>query len=434
MNAKIFKRMTRSVFAGLLMATLLVVASCEKTVEPPPTPEPQPAKYTIKGTVINQATNAALPGVLVTMGLLTQTTTATGSFEFANLTTAGKYTLVFTKADFFSSTYSLEFIAAAPNHVLIYTLSATMVPYVPGVTPLNPINGGTIPVTGGVTTTLTIPANTTVKDANNVPVTGNINITAVTTPDIVVAGSVNNPGLAVLRFEPSGLQFSNPLPLVVDNTITGYRFPQIHLEFFNSLTNLWEIQPQPVTFVAATNDYSTTISHFSLYKVAFSSTVEELAPTTIVIEVTDSVIRNFSLVNLSVTSIRYKYNTGYKLEKPILTTLSELGITGTDATQIADLITTVIKNQFGGIAPVNSFSTTNGTIAVQRTVIPKWKLMTSGTQKILNKKYTIQVVKISDGTTKNIVINVNSAGDVALTMVDKIFDARDHGMGGGGTN
>lgn len=434
MNAKIFKKIIRMTFAGLMIVALAGVSSCKKTEEPLPTPEPQPAKYTIKGTVLNQATNAALPGVLVTMGALTATTTATGSFEFANLTTAGKYTLVLTKADFFSATYSIDFQAAGFNHTIVYTITATMVPYVPGVTPLNPIAGGTIPVTGGdIATSLTIPANTTVTDKNGVPVTGNINITAVTTSDIVIAGVNNNPGLTVLRFEPTGLQFSKPLPLVVDNPITGYRFSQMQLEFFNALTTLWEVQTQPVTFVSATNDYSTTISHFSLYKLSFTSAVTELPATTLPVVVTDDVIRNFSLVNLAVTKIRYKRNSGYMLEKPILTSLSDVGITGSDATELADLILEVVKNHFNGTSPVTAYTISDTELAVVRTVLPRYKLVTTGTQKIVNKQFTINLVKLSDSTTKTVIVNVNSADIVTLSMQDLVFDSHDHGMGGGGS-
>ncbi len=432
MNARIFKKIIRTTFAGLMIVALVGVSSCKKTEEPIPTPEPQPAKYTIKGTVVNQATNAALSGVLVTMGALTATTTATGSFEFANLTTAGKYTLVLTKADFFSATYSIDFQAAGPNHTIVYTITATMVPYVPGVTPLNPVNGGTISITSDLVTTLTVPANTTVTDKNGAAVTGSINITAVTTPDIIIAGAVNNPGLSVLRFEPSGYQFSKPLPLLIRNPLSGYRFSELQLEFFNPLTNLWEVQTQPVTYIGASNDYSTTISHFSTYKISVKHSSSALTPTEQVLEVADSVIRNFSLINLSVTKIRFARYSGYKLEKPILTSLSEAGIQGLDANLLNSLIISVLKIRFNGAVPQSDFVISNTELAVSRTVLPKYKLMTSGKQKIVNELITLKFTKNSDGTEKIVTIKVSSADAVTLQMVDKVFDAHDHGMGGGG--
>jgi len=440
MNAKNLKKIAKTVFAGLLIVALTGLASCKKTEEPTPTPEPQPAKYTIKGTVTNQETGALLSGVLVTMRTvvdgpaLTQTTTTTGAFEFANLAVAGKYILTFSKANFFNATSSLEFAAAGPNHTVVYTITAAMTPYVPGVTPLNPILGGVISVTGGLTTTITIPASTTVKDKLGATVTGSINITAITTSDIFIPGGNNYPGLIVLRFEPSGYQFSNPMPLLVRNPVTGYRFSKMLLEFYNETTNQWEVQTQPITYVSSTNDYSTTISHFSIYKEAIESTVEEQTPVNVSIEVTDSVIRNFSLTNLSVNKIRLKRYSGYKLDKPILTTLSDAGITGTDATTLETLLTNVIKDYNGGSAPVSQFSIVNDEVPVNRTIIPKYKLVTSGEQKIINKKITILLTKISDSSSKSIIINTSAADDVTLFMRDLVFDARDHAMGGGGTN
>ncbi|MFA6770743.1 MAG: carboxypeptidase regulatory-like domain-containing protein, partial [Bacteroidales bacterium] len=217
----------KGAFTLFLIISLAGIVSCEKKDEPVP-PAPLPAKYTIKGVVLNQQNNQALPGVLVTMGSLSKTTDASGNFEFKDLTTAGKYTLIFTKDDFFDATYSIEFPEAAPNHVLTLNLSVSMVPYVPGVTPIDPSTGGTINIVAETPASLTIPAGTTVTDKNDVPVTGSINITAVPTTNIV-SGTLNNPGLSVLRFEPSGLKFSNPLPLTIDNPLTSVRFSSVQL-------------------------------------------------------------------------------------------------------------------------------------------------------------------------------------------------------------
>src|SRR5665647_1307971 len=136
--SKIFTRLIRTTSVSLLIAALVGAASCTRVDDPIPTPEPLPATYTINGQVFNNTTMAVLAGVTVTMGTKTATTDATGKFSFANLTTAGKYTIVLTKANFFSATYSLEFPVAAPNHALIFNLTMTMVPYVPGITPIDP--------------------------------------------------------------------------------------------------------------------------------------------------------------------------------------------------------------------------------------------------------------------------------------------------------
>lgn len=271
MNAREkIRRIIRSIFTLFLIVSLSGLVSCEKNEQPVP-PTPQPAKYAITGVVLNQESNNPIAGVTVKMGTLTQTTTANGKFEFKDLENPGKYTLVFTKTDFFGATFSLDIPAAAPNHVITIDISVTMVPYVAGVTPLNPTIGGTINISGASTTSLTIPAGTTVTDKDNKAVTGSINITAVNTPDIL-SGTLDNPGLAILRFEPSGLKFSKPLPLAVSNPLSSARFTNMELEFYNESTTQWELQTQPVTYDESGKKYNTTINHFSIYKLAFVTT------------------------------------------------------------------------------------------------------------------------------------------------------------------
>ncbi|MCK9304493.1 MAG: carboxypeptidase regulatory-like domain-containing protein [Bacteroidales bacterium] len=423
------------VFASFVVISIIGVTSCKKTDEPGPTPEPQPATYTIKGQVLHQETNQPVAGVLVTMGTLTQTTNTTGNFQFTGLAQAGKYTLVFTKDDYFSSTYSIEFAQAGPNHTVVYTLTATLVPYVEGVTPLNPVNGGSINVsgTGETVTTLTIPSGTTVTDNSGQPVTGSINITAVTERDIVVNPPTHAPALGVYRFEPSGLQFSNPLTLLVDNPVPGYRHNNVRLEFYNETNNTWEIQSQTVSHITSGNDYSTTINHFSLYKIGYQIITTETSAEE-EIEVPDSVIRNFSLVNLPVTKITYNSMSGTVLDEPIATSLSELGITGEDATALTKLIEEALKDVFNGALPTSQYTVSSKDLAVNRTILPGYKLLTTGVQNMVTKTISFVLVKLSTSSLVTVSIKATSAGMVTLSFQDKIFDEHDHGMGGGGSN
>lgn len=429
------KKFLKFAFASLMIISLTGVISCKKTEEPGETPEPQPATYTIKGQVLNQENNQPIAGVLVTMGTLTQTTNATGNFQFAALTQAGKYTLVFTKNAFFSSTYSIEFAQAGPNHTVVYTLTATMVPYVEGVTPMNPSTGGSLNVsgTGASVTTLTIQSGTTVTDKNGTPVTGNINITAVTEKDIVVNPPTHAPALGVYRFEPSGYQFSKPLALVMDNPLSGYRHNNVRLEFYNETNNTWEIQSQTVSHITTGNKYSTTLNHFSLYKIGYVLNASETSAVE-VIEVPDSVIRNFSLVNLPVTKITYKSKSGTVLDKPIATSLSELGITGADATTLTKLIEEALKDVFNGALPASQFTVSSKDLAVSRTIIPGYKLLTTGVQNMVTKTISFVLVKLSTNSLVTVNIKATSAGLVTLTFQDKQMDDHDHGMGGGGSN
>ncbi|MDP3435919.1 MAG: hypothetical protein Q8S04_01610 [Bacteroidales bacterium] len=420
----------RTMLYALLIVSFAGLTSCEK--KPVPIPEPQPAKYTIKGQVLSQQTNAPLAGVLVSMGILSQTTNATGSFEFKDLTTAGKYTLAFTKADFFNANYSIEFQAAPLNSTLTYNISVTMVPFVPGVTPITPASGGTINITGTTPATLTIPAGTTVTDKNGVAVTGSINITAVKAPDIV-SGTVNNPGVAVFRFEPSGLQFSNPLPLVVNNPLTGYRFTNIRLEFYNETLGQWEIKTQPVTYNTSTNKYGTTINHFSVYKLATDILKTYLGATLENVTVVNNSIENRSLLPVTITSIQVQRKNGYKFDPAITTALTAKGITGADATALKTWIEDAIKPYYGNNSAITDLVTVNENIGVSRVIMPDNKLVTTGVQAIDSDKYVFSVTTPA-GVTILVDIIVKSARAVALTHEDMHYTHGTHGGGGGGTN
>ena len=441
MKAKFFTKLIKAAFAGLLIVSLVGVISCQKTDEPCPIPPvPQPAKYTINGTVFNRATNAALPGVLVTMGTLTQTTSATGTFQFANLTTAGKYNLVLTKSNFFPAAYSIEFPIAGPDQTIIYNLTATMEPFVPGVTPLDPLVGGVVPIIGGIPATLTIPAGTTVKDANNVTVTGSINITLVSIPDVVIPNTTHYPGVLVFSAEPAGYQFSNPLPLAVDNLLTtNYKYSELQLESFNPVTRAWEIQTQAVTYDIPTNDYLTTIKNFSFLKISLKTAVTQAAPVSETIEVIDYAISNTSLVSLPVSAIRYKSKSGYLFVTPVLTALSTAGITGADATAIATQITDVIKKHYNGTPAVSQFAVISATETIDRTVQSQYELLVGATQKTITEIFTIKLTKLSDSTVKTVTITTRSADIVTLQFADYSlathahYHGLNHGLGGGGT-
>ncbi len=429
MNVMKTTKFFRGFLMILLVGSLSIFSSCDKEDEPTP-PAPQPAKYTIKGQVLSQQDNSPLQGVTVIMGNLNTTTNTSGIFEFKDLTQAGKYTLVFSKDDFFDATYSLEFQEAAPNHTITFNISVTMVPYVPGVTPITPVEGGTIDIGGAVPVTLTIPAGTTVTDANNQPVTGSINITAVITPDVVV-GTVNNPGIAVLRFEPSGLQFSNPLPLVVDNPLTANRFKNVQLEYFNESTNQWEVQQTPVTYDAATNKYSTSITHFSVYKISYITLRTSLGAMEEDINVVDTPIENTTLSPINVTTIKVDRKKGYIFETPVATVLSNAGITGADATALEAMIKNVVKPYFGNTSALASFETIQENITVSRIIQPNYKLVTTGRQAIDRNNFEIEI-ETSSGT-KTLNFEVHSAGATALFFQDIIIDDHSHGSGGGGT-
>jgi hypothetical protein len=440
--SKIFSRLIKAASASFLIAALVGAASCTKTPDPIPTPEPLPATYTIKGQVYNQKTNAVLPGVTVTMGTKTATTDSFGKFEFANLTTSGKYNIVLTKTDFFSATYSLEFPTAAPNHALIFSLTMTMVPYVPGITPLDPSTGGTIAIEGGAAdAALTIPSGTTVKDAAGATVTGPILITAVEVNDITVAGAVNNPGIMTLRFEPSGYVFSKPLAVAVDNPLTSWKYAELQLEYYNELLSKWETQATAVTYDAAKNDYVTSITHFSLYKISYKAPVVDAGTTTKDVKVLDSLMINRGLTSYHQTAARYIESTGYKFSEPLATTLTTAGITGADQTELISAITAMVTANNNGVAPLTAFGTKTTTLTVDRNIQSMYYQVTKGTQNFKSKKYTIKVSNTAGTVNKTLDIVTVAADMVTLTYDVLVYDSHahshlhghDHGLGGGGT-
>ena len=427
---------------GVASATLLVAlftSACTKVDEPMPLPQPQPATYSIKGEVYNNSTNAALAGVTVKMGTLTATTNASGKFEFLNLTAAGKYTINLTKDGFLATTITLEFPSAAPNHAMIYTVSAKMVPYVPGGTYIEPSVGGTLFIDGGATdATLTIAPNTVVKDATGATITTPFQIVATQTNDQVV-GTVLNPGLKVFNFAPSGYTFTPALSLKIDNPLTNYQFSGLILQYLS--TTGWVNETAPVTFDAVANDYVTSISHFSSYKVAFNVPVTAGTTTTETIKVYDSLKINRGLTAASWSNWKHVKKGGYVFSEPLDVTLNNLGITGADQGQLITSITDIVKYFNNGVTPLTAFTSADDTFVSAKSIPSLTYLIVTGKQSFTRKVYTLKVKTLNGATEKTITVTTIHAGAVELFFDPKVYDehahghyhGHDHGLGGGGT-
>lgn len=427
---KTTKQLFRNILSIILIGFLAVFSSCEKGEEPIP-PVVEPAKYIIKGQVLNQQTSQPLQGVAVKMGTLTATTSANGEFEFKDLTEAGKYTLTFAKEDFFNASYSLEFQAAEPNQVISFSITVSMVPYVEGVTPITPSEGGVVRIDAEVPVTLTIPAATTVTDANNQPVTGPINITAIEIPDIVTPTEYN-PGLVTLQFGPAGLKFSNPLPVVVDNPFSSsVYFEEIQLEYFNETLNKWEVQPQPVTYISGENKYRTTIDHFSRYKFSIHAARTILSSLEENITVIDSPIENRGSTSQTVESITVERKSGYIFTTPVETVLTNAGISASDIPGLKTVIEDVVKLFYSRTSAASSLITIEDEISINRTIQANHKLVTTGRQAI--DRHTYRFLIAVDTQRKVLDFEVHSA-NAAVTLNFQDLSIDDHGHGGGGSN
>lgn len=425
----------KGVAAALLVGFMsLGLASCEKKDEPTP-PTPLPAKYIIKGEVLNQHDLTPLAGVTVTLGTSeTGTTDAAGIFKFENITSPGRYNLTFKKDNFFDATYSFDIAAAAPNHLITYSFSISMVPYVEGVTPLDPIVGGVIPVVGGADAELTISAGTVIKDEGGNVVDGLINIIAVETPDIII-GTVNNPGLFIARFEPSGLEFDPALDLAIPNPLgNDAHFKNVQLEFFNESTNSWVPQPQPVTLDGT--EYKTVIDHFSIYKLSFAGTRTAMAASQVGIVIGDEVIANEGLTPITVESIEVESKSGYFFTTPVEDLVAAGGFSSAVQPKIAAAIKNWIRGYYGNSDALTELATVTEDVSVEREIQPNYKLVTTGNQTIEKAKFTVVVVK-SGGEEVTISVEVQSAGAVVLSFEDVSLDdhghGHGHGLGGGGT-
>ncbi|MFA5713016.1 MAG: carboxypeptidase-like regulatory domain-containing protein [Bacteroidales bacterium] len=426
-NIKFFLRGLIAIFA---IAAISI--SCERR-EDPYYPKAHPAKYNITGQVLNQQNGQPIEGVRVDMGSLNTNTDTDGKFKFLNLESGGSYTITLTKDDFFTTAYTIEFPSAQPNSVINIAVTASMVPYIEGVTPISPVTGGTIDILGELNGTAVIQPNTVVTDSNGDPVEGEINFTAIEIPPFE-SGSTNNPSVITILFGPAGLQFSKPIQISFDNPFTNFTFNEIQLEYYNSTTGEWVIESVPVTYNSSTNRYETSISHFSIYKVSYLAEIDPLAPVSQPIDVIEfPEIKNYDMsVPLLVEEIKVERLAGYKFTTPLSSVLSTNGITGVDAVKIKAVIETAINKYTGTDTPLDNFDLIVDDIPMGIEIAYRTGMNTVGSQEITKFKYSI---KLNDSANQpiTIVVEVQKAGAVTLSYSFFHLDWHDHGHGGGGT-
>lgn len=426
---------------GMALATLLAAlfaGACTKVDEPIPIPDPDPATYTIKGEVYNNNTGLAISGVAVKIGTLTGTTDNAGKFQFANLTSAGKYTIELTKTGFMPVTVSLEFPAGRPNEAHIFTVSTMMVPYVPGGAFISPSTGGTLFIEGGATdANLVMAPNTVAKDESGATIKTSFQIQAVQTNDPGV-GTDNNIPFKVFNFGPDGYTFSPPLQLKVDNPMSNYRFSDIALQYFKN--NAWETQSTPVTYDPVLNVYVTSISHFSSYSLAINFPRIE-SSSTAGIKVYDSLKINRGLTNATWSNWKYQKKSGWVFSEPLETTLTNLGITGVDKDQLAEVINQIGRLLSGGFTPGTSFTLSDETAVNLKNIPSMTMLFVKGEQSFLSYSFNLNVYYRNSNTKVSIPIKLIGAKNVVLSFTPEAYDNHAHGkyynhdsgLGGGGT-
>lgn len=414
------------------MVVAIVALSCERRDEPY-YPKAHPAKYNITGQVINQQNDQPIEGVRVDMGSLNTNTDAQGKFQFLNLEQGGSYHLTFTKDDYFTTSYGVEFPNANPNSVINISLTASLVPYIEGVSPLDPTTGGTIEILGDLNGEAVVLPNTIVTDENGDPVEGEINFTAIQIPNFI-SGSTNNPDIVTILFGPAGYQFSKPIQICIENPLTSNHFANIQLEFFNSTTGEWEVETTPVTYNSAKNCYETSITHFSLYKISYLTDLQVQAPSSVLVDIIESPeIKNYdNSVSLIVESIKVDRLSGYKFTTPISTLLSNSGITGADAGIIQGIIEKAVNQHTGSTTPANDFASVVEVIPMGVEIAYRTGMNVDGFQDIDSFTFTIEFMDSSEQL-KTITVEVKKAGAITLYYSFFHLDWHDHGLGGGGT-
>ncbi|MCC8089051.1 MAG: carboxypeptidase regulatory-like domain-containing protein [Rikenellaceae bacterium] len=422
--------------SALLIAASVMAVSCnEKHAEYPPVTEtPGAATYEINGYVMKSGTTTALSDVTVTYETDsksgTTTTNSNGYFEFKGLSEYGTYDLTFEKDGYSTNYQTISFTQGSDGENKIQSVNVNLSALPENSTTIDPEEGGEVPIEGDVSGELVIPAGTVVRNSSGQTVTGPIGFYANEVDDISTSDANSYAPIAVLDLLPNGYTFTPALTLRVDNPMNDYYFGDAVLQYYNSSSRTWQTQSQEVTY--EDGQYVTTISHFSIYKIALgaaisTSTTEE--DITVNNPVTDN---SNSIESALVSSVTVQKLSGYIYETPISTVLSNAGIT-TDVSAITEQIQNVIQKYLGLTQnPSTSFTTTNTNMSVNHTVPGGYILTLTASQEIMQTTFTFNLAN-SSGTTNSIDVTVEHAGDV-VTIGTTLTSGNDHGNGGGGSN
>lgn len=165
-----------TVFAALLMASVLVFNSCKKDNNGyPDTPSDQydnseMTKASFTGQILKE-NGTPLDGAKVSTGTHQITTDADGFFYFTNINTPKKATVIkVEKLGYFKAFETVSVIPNQDNQVVI------MIMELPTPVSLNASTGGTVNISNGGS--IKFPANAIIDATTNLPYTGNVSVFA----------------------------------------------------------------------------------------------------------------------------------------------------------------------------------------------------------------------------------------------------------------
>ncbi|OFX61062.1 MAG: hypothetical protein A2046_15805 [Bacteroidetes bacterium GWA2_30_7] len=155
--------------AVVFLATIIIVSSCKKKEEEPD-PEPTPSTISISGTVYDEV-GAKVADVAITANDKSGTTDANGAFSITGITKpSGKLAVYFKKANYISASRFETVSSTLTIDVSLISLTsgiATQKTFVAA-------DGGTLNI--GSETSLTLPPNSTFKDASGNPFTDSVTV------------------------------------------------------------------------------------------------------------------------------------------------------------------------------------------------------------------------------------------------------------------
>ena len=165
-----------------------------------------------------------------------------------------------------------------------------------------------------------------------------------------VVEAVKSIPLAAAQFQPTGLQFSEPVNISIPNPIPGVTFPKatMQLSYLNPDNGEWEVQAAEVTVGEA--NYKAPVTHFSAYAIE-NKVYSKISNETVTTNILGQASRDNSENAKAVTGIelKYKEKSGWDYDK-------------NDAGLVAE-----VKSQLGATTSESDTKTVNAMVAFMKT-------------------------------------------------------------------
>ena len=254
-----FTFLTTALLVGVLSVWLIQSCKISKVgpIDPYVPVIPTPAATLVTGIVWNDATDAGLSGVAITVGGLSATTNSAGIYTIEERLPAGTYTLTASLANYVDVNRTL---IVANDTTSTYDIDIAMVEKAAPVT-VDATAGGTVTADDGGTVEIPAGALTSTTDITVTP----INTTSGAAQDEIPDQAPTETISYAYSLEPHGTTFSQPVTITVpvgeipvDEITSG----QVKAMKFNVLNNTWENLGAP-TLTGDQQGMSVQVTSFS---------------------------------------------------------------------------------------------------------------------------------------------------------------------------